>query len=445
LKFRSAILLALESWFIRDQNALVQWASRNEEANASVLRSVLEREGLALEGMVPRQTDIARADSKLLLYAPSDFIAGTHVLYRNRLEPPEPWAEAIVRSFLRGYLINQYLTWVSLTEFDPARIDDLVAEVRTSGLSVFDALIEKILPTTIGDHVVVPNRGKARAVCVLYLEPETQLPFNLKYGKTSQIDASIQPLRALFGWKEIAAIAHPQADLLLMRGQNWSPPEIELAAMRFRPLPAASDETVMCLPATAFDLALALSYFPIYRHMAEQLRTHPFIAARSDEYARKISETPHLYDAYEKTFVRERASASLLAMESDGCTEELAQRIASNRFFASAQDGASKGIEFDADGEMFVKSQNNIIETLRTELRTIKCTVAQRIRLLKDRERAYSEFLRDILIAQSTRESIKLQSVIRLLSVAAVMVGLLAVVMGLLTDRMKSAVLDWLL
>jgi uncharacterized membrane protein YcfT len=67
------------------------------------------------------------------------------------------------------------------------------------------------------------------------------------------------------------------------------------------------------------------------------------------------------------------------------------------------------------------------------------------IRVLKDRERSYSEFFRDMAIAESTRENIKLQSVIRLLTIAAVVVALLALVIGLLTDETRSAILEWLL
>lgn len=444
MKFRSAVLLGLESWFIQDYDSLVQWSTDDDDPNTPVLRSILEREGLVLEGKAPRQTDITRGDAKLLLYAPSDFVSGTQVLYRNRRETPEPWADGVVRSFLRGHLISPYLTWISMVQFDPARIADHVEEVRSSGLSMFDTLLEALLPRCTGEHVLLPYRAQRRAVCVLYLEPETRLPFNLNYGKSPEIGASIEPLRAFFDLTEIAAIAHPQADLLLMRGRDWNPPEIELAAMRLRPLPDAGGDDVIRLPVTVMDLALALSYFPIYRHVAERLRNHPFLTVRPDEYTKKISEGRHIYDAYEKTFLKERASASLLALESNGCTETLEQRIAANRYFVSTQDGASKGIEFDADGQMFVKSHNNIIEALRRELATIKSAVAQRARLLKDRERAYSEFLRDMAIAQSTRENIKLQSMIRLLTIAAVLVALLPLSISLLTDRMKTAILQWL-
>lgn len=443
MKFRSAVLIGLESWFIPNHDALLQLSTCGDDPNAPVLRSILEREGLVLEGKAPRQTDITRGDAKLLLYAPSDFVSGTQVLYRNRRNPPEPWADGVVRSFLRGHLISPYLTWIGMVEFDPARIDAHVEEVRANGLSVFDTLLESLLPSCIGEHVVLPYRAQRRAVCVLYLEPETRLPFNLNYGKSPEISASIEPFREFFGLTEIAAIAHPQADLMLMRGRNWNPPEIELAAMRLRPLPDASGDDVIRLPTTVLDLALALSYFPIYRHVAERLRTHPFLAVRPDEYTRKISEHRHIYDAYEKTFLRERASASLLGLESDGCTETLEERIAANRYFASTQDGASKGIEFDAAGQMFVKSHNNIIEALRRELATIKSAVAQRARLLKDRERAYSEFLRDMAIAQSTRENIKLQSMIRLLTIAAVAIAVLPLSLGVMT-RMKAAILEWI-
>lgn len=443
MKFRSAVLIGLESWFVRDHDSLLEWSAGDDDPNAPILRSILEREGLVLEGKGPRQTGITRADAKLLLYAPNDFVAGTHVLFRNRRAPPESWTDGVVRSFLRGHLIGPYLTWVSLVEFDCERIDSHVEEVRADGLSVFDSLLETILPRCAGEHVVLPYRARRKAVCVLYLEPETQLPFNLKYGRSLEVGAAFEPVRELFGLTEIAAIAHPRADLVLMRGQSWNPPEIELAAIRLRPLPDASGDDVIQLPATVLDLALALSYFPIYRHVAERLRTHPFLAVRPDEYIRKISEQRHVYDAYERTFVRERASASLLALESDGCTEELEQRLAANRYFVSTQDGTSKGIEFDASGQMFVKSHNNIIETLRRELATIKSAVSQKVRLLKDRERSYSEFLRDMAIAQSTRENIKLQSMIRLLTVAATAVALLALGIGLLTDEMKSKILEW--
>jgi hypothetical protein len=210
-------------------------------------------------------------------------------------------------------------------------------------------------------------------------------------------------------------------------------------------MPGSSGETVMRLPSSAVDLALALSHFPIYRHVGERLRTHPFLATRSDAYVRKISEHRRIYEAYATTFVRERTSASLLAMESEGCTEDLAERIAANRFFASTEAGASNGIEFDSEGQMFVKSHNNIVELLRRELATHRTAVARMIRVLKDRERSYSEFFRDMAIAESTRENIKLQSVIRLLTIAAVVVALLALVIGLLTDETRSAMLEWLL
>ncbi len=335
MTFRSAIVLGLESWFIHDQKALVDWSTCDDDPNAPVMRSILEREGLTLEGKSPRQTDVARGDAKLVLYAPSDSVAGTHILYRNRKDPPAPWADAIAGSFLRGYLINHYVTWLGLVEFDRARIDGLVAEVRGSGLSVFDTLFEGILPTCIGEHVVLPYRTRRRAVCLLVLEPETPLPFSLDHRRASEIGASVKPLRQLLGLKEIAAIARSRTDLLLMRGQDWGPPEIELAATRFRPMPGSGGETIMRLPSTAVDLALALSHFPIYRHVGERLRTHPFLAARPDAYVRKISEHRRVYEAYATTFVRERTSASLLAMESEGCTEDLADRIAANRFFGS--------------------------------------------------------------------------------------------------------------
>ncbi len=445
MEFRSAVVLGLESWFIHDNRTLVDWSACDDDPNAPVMRSILEREGLTLEGKSPRQTDVARGDAKLVLYASSDSIAGTHILYRNRKDPPAPWADAIAGSFLRGYLINHYVTWLGLVEFDRARIDGLVAEVRDNGLSLFDTLFEGILPTCIGEHVVLPYRAKRRAVCLLVLEPETPLPFNLKRGRAVEIGASVKPLRQMLGLKEIAAIDHPRTDLLLMRGQDWGPPEIELAATRFRPMPGSSGETVMRLPSTAVDLALALSHFPIYRHVGERLRTHPFLAARSDAYVRKISEHRRIYEAYATTFVRERTSASLLAMESEGCTEDLAERIAANRFFASTEAGASNGIEFDPEGQMFVKSHNNIVELLRRELATHRTAVARMIRVLKDRERSYSEFFRDMAIAESTRENIKLQSVIRLLTIAAVVVALLALVIGLLTDETRSAMLEWLM
>jgi len=444
LKFRSAVLIGLESWFIQDSDSLRQWSACDDDPNAPVLRSILEREGLVLEGKTPRQTDITRGDAKLVLYAPNDFVDGTRVLYRNRRDPPESWAGGVVRSFLRGHLISPYLTWVGMVEFDCARINAHVDEVRANGLSVFDPLLEAIMPNCIGEHVLLPYRAQRRAVSVLYLEPETRLPFNLNYGNSPEIAASIEPVRAFFGLTEVAAIAHPKADLMLMRGRGWNPPEIELAAMRLRPLPDASGDDVLQLPVTAMDLALALSYFPLYRHVAERLRTHPFLAVRPDEYTRKISEHRHIYDAYEKTFLRERASASLLGLESGGCTDNLEERIDASRYFAFTQAGTSKGIEFDADGEMFVKSQNNIIEALRRELATIKSAVDYRTRLLKDRERTYSEFLRDMAIAQSTRENIKLQSMIRLLTVAATLVALLALGIGLLTDQRKAALLEWL-
>jgi hypothetical protein len=443
--FRSAVLLGLESWFIHDQRALVNWSACDDDPNAPVMRSILEREGLSLEGKGPRQTDVARGDAKLVLYAPSDSIGGTHILYRNRKAPPAPWADAIAGSFLRGYLINNYVTWLGLVEFDRGRIDGLVADVRSGGLSLFDTLFAGILPTCIGEHVVLPYRAKRRAVCVLVLEPETPLPFGLEPRRSSELGTSVKPLRQLLGLKEIAAIAHARTDLLLMRGQDWGPPEIELAVTRFRPMPGARDETVIRLPATAVDLALALGQFPIYRHVGERLRIHPFLATRSDAYVRKISEHRRVYEAYATTFVRERTSASLLAMESEGCTEDLAERIAANRFFASTQGGASNGIEFDPDGQIFVKSHNNIIELLRRELATHKTAVTRMIRVLKDRERSYSEFFRDMAIAESTRENIKLQSVIRLLTIAAVVVALLALVIGLLTDETRSAMLEWLL
>jgi hypothetical protein len=445
VKFRSAVLLGLESWFIRDQSALVQWSACDDEPNAPVMRSILEREGLVLEGRAPRQTDVARADAKLFLYSPTDFIAGTHTLFRNRRAAPEPWTDAVVGSYLRGYLSSHYVTWLGVVEFARERIEGLVAEVRTGGPKLFDPLFESILPTCIGEHVVLPYRAKRRAVCLLYLEPEKPLPFSLKYGKSAEIGSSIHPLRTLFDLKEVAATAHPQADLLLMRGQNWDPPEIELAATRFRPMPAPDDGTVVALPSTALDLALALSYFPIYRHVVERLRTHPFLAVRSDEYARRIGEHRHIYEAYATTFMQDRTSASLLALESDGCAEDLAHRLAANRFFTSTEDGPSKGIEFDSAGHMFVKSHNNIIELLKRELASVKSVVAQRTRFLKDRERAYAEVFRDMAIAESTRESIKLQSVIRVLTVFTVLVALIALVIGLLTEDMKLAMVEWLL
>jgi hypothetical protein len=443
--FRSAVVLGLESWFIHDHRALVDWSTCNDEPNAPVMRSILEREGLILEGKAPRQTDVARGDAKLVLYAPGDAVAGTHILYRNRKEPPAPWADTVAGSFLRGYLINHYVTWLGLVEFDRGRIDDLVAEVRDNGPSVFDTLFEAILPTCIGEHVMLPYRARRRAVCLLVLEPEMPLPFNLDHRRAAEIGASVKPLRQFLGLKEVAAIAHARTDLLLMRGLDWGPPEIELAAARFRPMPGSGDETVIRLPATALDLALALGQFPIYRHVGERLRTHPFLATRSDAYVRKISEHRRIYEAYATTFVRERTSASLLAMESEGCTEDLAERIAANRFFASTEAGASNGIEFDPEGQIFVKSHNNIVELLRRELATQKTAVTRMIRVLKDRERSYSEFFRDMAVAESTRENIKLQSVIRLLTIAAVVVALLALVIGLLTDETRSAMLQWLM
>lgn len=444
MKFRSAVLIALESWFIPDHDSLVKWSTCDDDPNAPVLHSILQREGLVLEGKGPRQTGIARADAKLLLYAPNDFVAGTRVLYRNRRAPPEPWGGGILRSVLRGHLIGPYLTWVGMVEFDCAHMDEHMNGVRAGGLSAFDPLLETILPNCIGQHVVLPYRAKRRAVCCLYLEPETHLPFNLKYGRALEVGPSFEPLSALLGLTEIAAIAHPQADLLLLRGQGWNPPEIELAAIRLRPLPDASGEDIIQLPETAMDLAYALSYFPIYRSVAERLRAHPFLAVRPEEYTRKISQQRHIYDAYERTFVRDRASATLLGLESDGCTEILEQRIAANRYLAPAEAGPTKGIEFDAAGQMFVKSHNNINETLRRELATVRSAVAQRVRLLKNREQAYSEFLRDMAIAQSTRENIKLQSMIRLLTIAAIAVALLALGIGLLTDKMKAAAIHWL-
>lgn len=445
VKFRSAVVLGLESWFVRDPAELVTRAKDGGEPNVPVLSAILEREGLATGVRGPRIPDLATAEAQLLLYAPNDFVAGTHGLYRNRREPPAKWSDSVLRSSLRAQVTSQYLTWISLVEFKPEHIGGVISEIRTGGLDIFDPLFQAILPGGLGEQVALPYRAKRRAVCVLCLEPDAPVPFDPNYDRSQEVGTAVKALRTSIDFAEIAAVNHANADLLYLRSRKWAPPEVDLAVLRFGPMPTAADEAVMRLPASAADVALALAAFPIYRHVNGRLRSHSFLSTRADAYARKMNEHGHIYNAYEKIFVRERANASLLALESDACLQELADRTTANRLLLLLHEGQSKGVEFDDAGQVFVKSHNNLLAELERELAAVRASAEQAVRSLRDRERVYSDFFRDMVIAESTRENIKLQSVLRLLTIVAIVIATLALFIGMMSEDMRASLLESLL
>lgn len=338
----------------------------------------------------------------------------------------EQLKEAFVRVSARGTYFNRWCV-LTLSQYQVVKI----IEAGHEGRGELKAAVEFFLPKL------------AESVWPVYLDRQFGSLLVLSAGGElpSADDASpevVSDMLRLLGQDHTAAIPFSLFELLVFPAP-WPriPDDFTVFVTRAGAI-VESGESVG-LPLSAFELARYISKTIIVRDLAGRLKGLPLGRMSVSEYLGHLGPSPgRALTSYQQVYLQDREKTLQELLETQLVLDELSERSQNNYVEVARRDLLSRSFTSSVSHPLKFRLFNRLVDDSRKSIEEYQAVK----QLVEAREQAARDFLRDLVVAEATASNLVIQKRIRILTMAAVLVGILGVGSNLLPDNVVQALFD---
>lgn len=425
MKIRTAILVALDSWYLRSPKKFVVKSNYPdlEKAHKSWLKLGADNEDF---------------ETWLNLYS-SDINYRSFRIARNERKVPQFWSDKVINAYLDTTVSPDYLTWHALMTLRPESIPNLIAiqKNKKDCDRQYEDLFNAMLPICSGEHVDIPTKEWKRAASILYLEPEEPLPFNWNYSNESNIKDVAEEVLTFIGQSGTGAQPHLLFDSLILHGLCNTVP-MSLTIISLSPLPKRTMKDSIELPSIVRDVTSYLECFHTIKHLIKRVQDLPFHKCEVPEYLESLSSREQT-ESYELTFLKDREVTLRETKRINRTMKSWKKWLKDNKF-----SEYSLSINTSTTDKYVDAFRRDVLNTLTDKVQEAHSLLSESLTEVAKSENALADYLRDKAIAESTQANLSLQKKIRSLTRVAIVISILALFLGIIPDEVKKKVYELL-
>jgi hypothetical protein len=361
---------------------------------------------------------LADGDPMLCRFFPDGHPAGATKLPLLPLSLSGFWSDKVRRAIVRRTETDDSTVCITVFDLVPDTMDSLLR------LSPIDRTKTRVELIKAAHGIEEPGQYLDRIPSILYIEPSNPIA-------PGSPDPAVEAAAIVSFLKEVTGVTLPHAllDAIFFHDIGITPPTWETLAVRRAPLPPQyADVAMFAISDTVFDLALYISHTMQLRVLADRLKELPLYAIDLAAYLSRFRAGSKLFRKYREEFLVAMESQLTERMRIARLHEQLVAQ-AKNSFMSRYDDPAvSTPIRFND----FTYYDYDVLESALREFNKADQLLTKAIGQLRERECMLSDYLRDIVQADSTRINVSLQRSMYFLAVVGLLLAFVTVVIGVL-------------
>lgn len=381
--------------------------------------------------------------ASIVSYVGNDIWAGTRTA-RGHEVPNSPWSPYIDHVLSIDERFHEYLMETYFAVIRPDMLDAFLTNLPGDGLDRCDQFFRTFIEgQSEGEPVLIGDDFDIRTARILYLEPTEDVLASVSVEAKSSSNIWInvaQHLSTTIKQRVVAAQPALVGSALLFRGLENSSGDDEIVFS----LDAISPSKQVVSPNLAvsdvvFSWTKLQQLSMIEQHLSELGNRHRFLSTPLESYVARLRSAASLTTSYDQEFVKDRISGSLLALRIRERIAEIEVVVKDSYVTRMVEKKLVKRIEVPTDRillselDWFLARQSK-----RTQ------AANQTLHKLESYGAILADVLRDAVNIEGSRTNILLQKSMKGLTYGGIAVAVTALLVTLLTDSNKQAMLDLL-
>lgn len=441
LKLERATLIGLQTWQAIGGKTTFRLKEPKPLPPVSVApdtkKDYLEKiEALA---WVREATGQEKPEGSLVRVRPHDGLVRGATALRTIQNPSSSfWGPRVEAAFLHAAVFDEYLTWMLFVDLEPGAVYDLMALDPVECGKRISEVLGELLPPCEGEAVTTASSIPGRdALCLLHLQPAGVASY-----QTASVDddeATIRSIVSALHPPEWAPIPHVLWDTLILHGPGLGTAHFNLMSVALR-RPAEEKASGLHFSETVLDVAALMTEVEIAEHLNSRLREDPLGRLDLARFFAELRHASPISARYEGDYLAAKRSSIENQLRVGEMWTALRRRKEANYVFLLRGSDLSRMVEA-------ASRHPRGFDLLDSVLRSWDSADAEAERLvqgIQQRQSVLSDYLRDAWGAENARINLSLQITVRRLTWAALFLGAVALVIGLMPEGAKEAVVEWL-
>lgn len=372
-----------------------------------------------------------QGEGDILFSKPSNYVVAAHMVEHVTVGLPQLFNEPLRSAFIMVREEGLYCTRLAAFPLSAQQVATLI-EAGTDGLAVLNSMTRTFLPKLERDRIWNSSETQLFGR-ILLLDAIEGIPF------ADEPSAEVvSDLLRLLRQTETAAVPFTFFDLLLFPSP-WPGVADEFTAFVTKTDAIVEAGRKLTLPLSAFELVEYVSCTAIIRHLGDRLKQLPLGKTSLSEYLAQPRLKPgQALSSYSEIHLRDRERTLQELLETQRTLGELHSRLQSNYVEIARRNSLSRSFPAILSHPLKFIFFNQLTGKLAGAVANYEAAK----QLVESREQAARDYLRDLLIAETTASNLGIQRRIRILTGIAVFIGLLALASNLLPDTVKQILYD---
>jgi len=372
-------------------------------------------------------------EGDLLLSEPSGHLVANYMIEHVIVGLPQLFGEPAKSAFIMVGEKEPYCTRLAAFPLSEQQLANLI-ELGGDSLAEVNSFVRTFLPKFEGDRVW-PRTEWQLFGRILLLNSIEGIP-----SADESPPEAVSNLLRLLRQTQTAAAPFTFFDLLVFPSP-WPGDTDEFTALLTRNGGVIENGRKLTLPLSAFALIEYVSYTAIIRHLGSRIRQLPLGESSLSEYLTHTGLKPgRALSVYSEVHLRDREMTFQQLHETQRALSELRSRLQSNYVEIARRGSLSRSFPAALSHPLRFSLFNRLVGNLDKAVATYDGAR----QVVESREQATRDYLRDLLIAETTESNLEIQRRIRLLTTVAVILGILGLVSNFLPDTVKEAIYNYI-
>jgi hypothetical protein len=368
-------------------------------------------------------------------YSPDGTWWGTRTFIQIEAGLPQLWVNHVKKVYLHPHKLGQYFVVHLIVELLAEAVQLIIESEGPKYWSHLDNLLSSI-STVIPEAERVSYHGRAQLSSILFLEPVAPIKVS-KESDDAELIESISELRTFLKHSDnSAAIPHFLFEVLFFYSSANYPSVHGTAVNLSGPVKYNN-----AIPLAVLNLVNYIGYYTICNDLVRILRKNPFFEKTPLEYISSLGSVKNIFSNYENIFLKDREntieSCSLTANQLRIIDDELSDNVIS--FLNDSNSFVIQTLTRDHGNYPY---RYSLVTRLKREFEKERNYIKQQLSLINNYERALSDHLRDWSFASINRTNLELQKSIHRLTVAMIIVAIIALFIGLFPEEPKKTIYE---